>query len=508
MNGKKILYFSYSFFIILFLSFEISAQDYQIFFSNRTYIYEYQSSGRGHFVIFKSDTMYVNGNDTVFSNYRSWDDDQLYTVPIDHGFGIAAFNDSTWCGYKCIINEGGENIILTHNSDSLNFHPNALLNDSWEFYKFHNGDKFIALVTSILNDSVFGTMDSVKSISIQKVDSSGLSIPDILNNFNFRLSKSYGLLNTVNIKHFPLQTIEYELKGIDSVAGEQPISPSTIYDFDIGDVFHYYSWNQVSASVNIEIYEKRTILTKSETAANISYSIDDSVVTVRDEPFGNLTTSFSHTIRNESYSTNPNTYNYLFRILPHSKNKYYLNYITTWHRWAGSKRGIYTTPCISFYSYPNYISRSSGSCTQGYCSFPGSSNWFVEGLGLIKQYSSSDSASSIYTCSKQMTYYKKGNEVYGTPLVFPLITKIDKFFDIDVAIKIYPNPVNEFAIITNIEKISSLNVYDACMKKVNIEWEINDKKIELNCKQLPTGLYFVGLENEDSIRFVKMIVFR
>ncbi len=60
-----------------------------------------------------------------------------------------------------------------------------------------------------------------------------------------------------------------------------------------------------------------------------------------------------------------------------------------------------------------------------------------------------------------MTYYKKGSEVSGTPLIFPLVTNLEESIKNDAANKIYPNPVNEFVILSNAEKISTLYVYDS-----------------------------------------------
>ena len=68
--------------LILNNSFKSSAQDYQLFISNRFYIFEYQTAGNGHFVLFKSDSVNISGGDTVFSNYKCWDDDMEYTIPI------------------------------------------------------------------------------------------------------------------------------------------------------------------------------------------------------------------------------------------------------------------------------------------------------------------------------------------------------------------------------------------------------------------------------------------
>ena len=102
---------------------------------------------------------------------------------------------------------------------------NAGLGDSWSLYSFPDGSHFTATVSAISFDTICGSLpDSVKSISILHLDSIGTVIPDSLNNFRFRLSKSFGLITGLNVKHFPLRQWIYQLAGIDSIIGQQPIT--------------------------------------------------------------------------------------------------------------------------------------------------------------------------------------------------------------------------------------------------------------------------------------------
>ena len=183
------------------------------------------------------------------------------------------------------------------------------------------------------------------------------------------------------------------------------------------------------------------------------------------------------------------------------------NFITTWHRKVGNRRGINTFSCTGiFKGFPTWIYRSLGSCLGNYCSFPCGINWFVEGLGLFSHYASMESLTSVYTCNKSMVYYKKGNEVYGTPLVFPITSYLEKVPENNSSLKIFPNPVNGTAVIDNVEKITNVKVYDDQMKAVRVNWRNEDGKIILDGQQLSSGLYLIAITNNESVMFVKMTV--
>ncbi len=495
------------FILILNNSFSSVAQDYQLFFSNRFYIFEYQTGGNGHFVLFKSDSVYISGGDSVFSNYKCWDDDMEYTIPISTF--SASYNDLSWIGNKCIIKSDKQNILLTNNSlDSIFFKPEAQLGDTWIFYKFPNGDKYTALISSIVSDSVLGVIDSVKTITIHKFDSSGTAVNDTLNNFDFKLSKQFGLLRTVNFKHFPHQINVYQLKGIDSIAGDQRITPLSIFNFDVGDEFHYSSTPQHTSSIYYSVIEKKKILSKTTSPTSVTYSVDDSTYTQTNFPFGVDTSYFRHSVNTETYTTNLNSLSYLCKIIPHSYDTLYTNngvrYITTWNRVRG-RRGIYTTSCISWGGLFTSIYRSLGNCTGNYCNYPNGSNWFVEGLGHTYQFSNLDSVSGTNTCFKILVYYKKTNDVYGTSVVFPAITTdVKNIFS--KTLNLFPNPADDVAFVENPGSFYDIKLFDSRMKLVQPQMFIENEKIKIYCSNLDSGIYIVVMTKNDSKIFSKLIV--
>ena len=490
-----------------FFTSNISGQDYQLFFSNRFYIYEFDLSGISHFAVFKAENKIFVSGDTIFSNYASGNDDFLYGVPAN---STVYYSDTTWSGYKCVIKQNGENVLLNRYSDSLFFLPSASVGTSWMFCQFSNGSKYMATVSTVTNDTVFGIIDSVKRISILKYDSIGNPMADSLNNFQFHLSKSYGLLKTVNIKYFPEKLFVYQLKGIDSVAGEQRINPSSLFDYNVGDVFQYQRNDQTSLSNYVSEMEKKYILSKTINPNDVTYTIDDSLYTIT--TIGTAQISIlTHSIITEVDQKDFNSNDSLFSKLPYDKSDFNFDYYeTSWHRPINGRRGIYTISCIRRDQpwIPTYLSRGLASCSQPYCVFPGGSNWFVEGLGFFSSLASMDSASSIYTCHKYMIYYKKGNEVYGSPVNFPVTTDVKSNSESLQPVLLFPNPVNEFAVVQNAGKVNSITIYDAQMHLSTFNWSNNSNSILLDCKNLSPGFYIMKMENEFSTRFLKIVVAR
>lgn len=397
---------------------------------------------------------------------------------------------------------------MNRRSDSLIFKCNAQLGDNWTFCAFASGDKYIATLTSVLYDTVFTFQDSIKIISLQRQDSSGVSIPDSLNGFEFRLSKQFGLLTSLNIKHFPQRYWIYTLKGIESVAGEQRISLRTIFDFDIGDVFHYSSYTRVSLSVDRWIKEKRKILSKTINSGNIVYTIEDSVYTLTVDPWTS-TSSLTGSVISESYSISLYSNESLCSKLPHIAFLFTsYNYMTSWHRGVANRRGIYTTPCMetTIPSIPHYVLMSIGGCNGDPCLFPGGINLFLEGLGLFNHFSSHDSSTSVYSCIKNLVYYEKGAELYGTPIAFPVITGISSSTCIGNQTTIFPNPTSETATIESGENISNVEVYDCLLNQVFVKTNSSTNKIILNCSELANGFYIIKIIANGKNVLLKMVV--
>ncbi len=496
-----------SFIIYCAAIFQVSSQDYQLFFTNRTYIYEFEYSGQSHFTVFKADTFYLSGTDTIFSNYARTNDDDLFGIPAN---GSDYLSDTSWSGYKVIVSVNGDNILLNRRSDSLIFKCNDPAGSSWTFARFNTGEYYKATIISVSNDSVFNLLDSVKTITLQRYDSSANPMSDSLNGFQFRISKNYGLLSTLNVKHFPNRTWLYQLHGIESVLGEQLIAPESIFNFDIGNVFHYNKYTHVSLSVDRWEYEKRKILSKTINVNTIVYTIEDSVYTLETGPGGYVNRTLTGNVISETYSRSFFAYDSLCSKMPQTAFMFTQNnYMTTWHRSIENRRAIYTIPCIErpVPYVPCGVLRSTGGCNGSSWSFPGGSNWFVEGLGLFNHYSSLDSASSVYQSINNLVYFEKGNDVYGIPITFPVITSTEEHESLSglMATSQQGSMKVFFAskTATNYEiKLSDLNGRIIFKSEINANAGTNQYTLPI---EIDPGLYFICLENLKSRFCVKFI---
>lgn len=498
---------SSAFILVCFLfSLCVRAQDYQLFHSDKMYLYEFSFAGASHIVLFQSDSVNISGTDSILHNYSRSNDDQFYGTPAN---GFSDYSDTSWSGYKYVVSQNGVNILMNRRADSVIFHCLALPGDSWTFCTMQNGDRFIATVNSVSFDSLFSTQDSIKTFTIQRFDSSGTLIQDQFNNFEFKLSKSFGLLKGTNFKHFPDRLIHYDLKGIEGVVGEQRITPLSMYDYEVGDEFHYSSYNHVSLSVNVWQLEKRVIVAKNITQFNINYTVNDSVYTLTDDGFGTQTvTLYGITNLNENHLVNLYSYDSLFSRLPHQKNMVSRNYLSTWHRDLNMSKSIYTVTCVGRYNpyIPGYLHRGLGVCNGGYCSFPGGENWFVDGIGLVSHFASYDSSSaSMYTCFKNLEFYLKGGIPHGSPISFPVITNVKDNLSENL-IKMFPNPASTELTIENVGLECTIRLFDMQMKEVNTDFKFNGGNLTLNCQALNNGYYILEMGCHGENQYRKVIV--
>ena len=137
----------------------------------------------------------------------------------------------------------------------FSIYTRAPLDFSWIYQSNPSGD-IMARVAQIDTMEIFGTIDSVKYIVLDEIDT-------------LLLSKNFGLLN------FPTAEGNYDLLGIEGRdLGEVLPGTREFYDFQVGDVFQYRkeSW---AFSTTTEVIKKITILGKEEQDSSIVYSINE-----------------------------------------------------------------------------------------------------------------------------------------------------------------------------------------------------------------------------------------
>ncbi len=175
---------------------------------------------------------------------------------------------SSWIGKYIRIMEDGRNIFMTKNAEEIYFNTTALLNDEWDFFNLNEGAVIKAKIESIEYQMVLNDLyDSIKLISFQTYDSSGIEISHALNEAMFRLSKNYGLLDMPEIYNF--NGNYRSVRGIASNNFEAGIinrHKQILSSLEEGDQFHYH-WGSEDYFYNI----KREIISKEIQGHKIQY---------------------------------------------------------------------------------------------------------------------------------------------------------------------------------------------------------------------------------------------
>ncbi|MBC7485278.1 MAG: hypothetical protein H7282_00795, partial [Cytophagaceae bacterium] len=161
------------------------------------------------------------------------------------GSGCIDYHQATWAGAKCVKNNDTY-YFFNDNLDTIYFYPLKEVGATWVFYKYANGDYIEARMAAKGEKTFLGLTDSVKTISLQSKNINGNNLSNYLIGNSIEFSKYYGFTKPVSFLYFPdlfnQSGTHYELTLAGLTApkvGTQLITSNDIFDYDIGDVFHY-----------------------------------------------------------------------------------------------------------------------------------------------------------------------------------------------------------------------------------------------------------------------------
>ena len=249
--------------------------------------------------------------------------------------------------------------------------------------------------------------------------------------------------------------------------GQTISTNAEIYNFDIGDIFHYS--HSMSAPNGGDLTEiNNTIIGKYYSPNN------DTLFYVRD------------IISRSSSSANPTpVYEYFTDTMYYANLDSFVNH--------GIIDSVYTD--VTKYN-GRKINRDTSSL----------SDLYVNSLGKVYDmiyYSVANSIEDLY----QLVYYKKGNEVWGTPI--PLGTKSRNIYLFNI--NIYPNPANNILHLSFEKKLNEdilLSIYNSLgklVKQQQLAAYSNDYK--MNIGELSKGIYFIKFTSNKqpvySSKFIK-----
>lgn len=428
--------------------------------------------------------------DTMFYSFRSIRDTMGVCLDTTGGSFLGLMITKKPSGVFQFINKYNE-LIIIHTTEGVGF--------SWELIALAAGAYIEASINALVTDIILGTIDSVKVIELQAKDNTGTPIPHILNGQQIKLSKHCGLVCMLEVYSIPYISEFYSLLGKTSPSiGMQNITWNEVYDYSIGDVFHYSAY-QVTMGVTVTYKIIKTVLNKEEIpdSNKVIYTFETCQKMVVGGPPPN--TFYSYDTVSETIIFQSDTS--------------YINEMP--------QEFIRTSESPPQYArvYPEFNGRQTHQNIYGIgfgapppCWHPpfeySSSRSYTTGLGRTR-YSTSEQFEQY---SIQLVYFKKGTEIWGTPVSTNCNTLVSAELQQNInetQVSIYPNPANDKITIQISGNMMSspmeFRLMDLLGKEV-YRMEIPLSRYAIILPPLPSGLYVWQLTGEPSRTTGKLIL--
>ncbi len=424
--------------------------------------------------------------------------DSTYQMNFTYCFST---NDTGFLSYKTILQDDGTDIYFNRFHDSIFIQTQAILNDTWTFYRNSDGSYFEASVSNITNDNFLGLTDSIKTIFLQAKDSLGNDIISPYDTLSIRISKNYGLIEGFNMFRFPFGRIISEPGFIQETfqpitivglpqqnAGIKNLTAADVYDYDIGDEYHWInrtSGGDQTYNYEGKVYEKITINNKQ-----FSINADTVYYDVYLEKYrSSRIVSYPPPYTAQSFDTLFVGDTLLaFNIADDNHiNTYPLHYDTdSVLTWIQSEDGTQKT--IRYWD--GTIWNTSG-CDITEVRHVGQST-FHKGLG--RTYSTG--GVNYPSEKREFVYYNKNGVIWGTPLNIDslstvLTSSIEKQ---DLSLKVFPNPATDLLNFQLEESIQNaqIRIYSTLGQLMETQ-NINSEQTQFNVSDWQNGMYFYGI---------------
>ncbi|MCH8903273.1 MAG: T9SS type A sorting domain-containing protein [Bacteroidetes bacterium] len=457
------------------------------------------------YVAIHFDSSIVIGSDTILYPYRIVNDDR-------DSLGYCLFTpyDTSWIGHQVIAEGSNATIFFNKYNDSVRINSTWPLNSSWKCVSLKNSAYIEATITAKVFSLVLDTTDTVKVITFQAKDSNNLNISHPINSKQIRVAKNFGLIQALNFHEFPDDTTIYDLRGISNPnRGLVNITARNIFDYDVGDEFHYYDldrWGSPSYYIIKERYYILTVLSKT-TSSNLDtiiYTYEKcEAIFIYDSDLGYDTTRFKTNITENIVLSELEFMNKLpFELVistqviyPHvgwselipdslrTSKQFDLNY-----DYDSTKQCVFE-PLISWFDWPTIYSK---------------------GLGLTHKRGEQDPIFNYWETN--LRYYKKGNETSGNPLDCNKLLLRTTSAMPDESIKIFPNPASESVNILLPKSLIQRNglldfrLYDLMGREL-LSSLMTQQLTNIQTETLATGLYFYEITSHQiSIAKGKLVV--
>jgi hypothetical protein len=457
----------------------LQAQDYQNICTKGTTFYRSPSN---EFMAFRRDSIVVNtNNDTTFFSYRAIRDTSAYNC--------ADTTNGSVLGLKIVKTHSGWFYFFNRIGDTIKINTLASFTDSWKFCILSANGYIEAKVTSLENDSVLGIIDPVKVITFQAKDSAGNAVSHVLNGRSIRLSQHYGLATMLDVYYIPGDTNILVLDGKTiPKMGVQDLTWQEIYNYNVGNIFHYY----LSAAGNQSTIYK--VLSKTANG-------NDSVTYVMEHCSKFLGSTY-FTVHDTLVFTYPLTPDPDFNWLPRLPREFIRQnqYAELYTFSLNAVQNLRVKSVSSGYVF------SKNSCWiklgPGEYNVIAVEERYSEGLGRTRFYYYENDNGQIQQANEDMVYYKKGSETWGTPLAtdcFSLVGVEPVQLMHGLNVRITPNPVRTQAEIQLQNPTENESYYFSIRDiygRVIIQRNFDSNPYILFRDGIPAGMYFLSVQDQ------------
>ncbi|PQJ11496.1 hypothetical protein CJD36_006755 [Flavipsychrobacter stenotrophus] len=512
-----------------------NAQNYQCLqFGPKNYF----TNGDGYLRGIRIDSVSVVGSDTIYHAFHT-----PRLAKYMDGTSLATVSDTdggSWLGKNVVQQTNGVWQFDNLWHDTVFINTQGALGDSWPFFNDTTDIHYTATITAVDTMTLLGSLDSVKTITIN-ADSAGIPrLTDPVNNFKIILSKDHGFAQVFDLYTFPyhqpnlqsnIMDLDYYLDlvvrkiigvGDAWVAPYHGDLPDTInsvfklihlhnptlkdvYDYAVGDVYEtFYEKDQNDIYMLFHNEYVDTVVSAHHTPDSSTYSIQDHsseeyyyygapptpVFTSHSTliPSGYDTTLLFNESLMPEEKGNRHTYHYMPEMGPDSA------YCPIKGQYVASVNELV---CSGPTCYINFTASHHGF---DYTLMASRDSTFYIGYGLWS-INYKDANTDI---DQHITYYYKGGVVcFGG---FKWLNGINDINAPITEVQLVPNPANELLTVkTNITGGYTISVTNMLgqtalsIRALNVE-----EKVDIS--QLSTGLYNVTIADDQGNRINRKLV--
>lgn len=170
-------------------------------------------------------------------------------------------------GKSMLKKSNGENVFTNYQGDSIFIPTLAALHDTTFFTRADSGAYYATFLESIGTYSIFNQLDTAKYFRLYSFDSTGTRIDLDHDGDYLILSRTFGIVHGHDLYAFPGSSTEISLAGqMNPDLGVTNLTAPDIFDFEIGDEFHYSAGYHDSHAPRY--YTKKVVINKNVTGTD------------------------------------------------------------------------------------------------------------------------------------------------------------------------------------------------------------------------------------------------